>query len=231
MPKPAPAPKKQGHWSAQRIHRFTVGILIAVMAVELVLTLLKGQWLTSFLVVMIMSVALGPVIFSHRLRITFPAEFHLLAIIFIFASLFMGEVWQFYERLWWWDVALHASSGLLFGIFGFLLVYALNEDRHADLHMRPGFVAFFAFLFAVAAGGFWEIFEYSMDSIFGMNMQKPMWNDPSGLTDTMWDMIVNTVGALIISLLGWSHLKSPRESFLEAWIRKFIESNPRLFRS
>jgi uncharacterized membrane protein YjdF len=231
MPKPAPAPKKQGHWSAQRIHRFTVGILLTVMAAELVLTIIEGQWLTSFLVVMIMSVALSPILFSHRLRITFPAEFHLLAIVFIFASLFMGEVWQFYERLWWWDVALHASSGLLFGIFGFLLVYALNEDPHADLHMRPGFVAFFAFLFAVAAGGFWEIFEYSMDSFFGMNMQKPMWNDPSGLTDTMWDMIVNTVGALIISLLGWSHLKSPKESFLEAWIRKFIESNPRLFRS
>jgi uncharacterized membrane protein YjdF len=217
-------------WSAARIHRTTVTVLLLVMAVELMFTLLQGQWLTAFLVVMIMSVAVSPLLFHHRLPVTFPPEFHILAITFIFASLFMGEVWQFYARVWWWDIALHATSGLLLGIFGFLLVYALNEDRHIDLHMKPHFVAFFAFLFAVAVGATWEIFEYAMDALFGTTMQKPMWNDPSGLTDTMWDLIVDAGGALIISLLGWRHLRSPRESFLEAWIRKFIESNPRLFR-
>lgn len=222
--------KKNSHWTAQRIHRATVIILIAIMAIELVFTLRQGQWLTAFLVIMIMSVAISPVIFHHRLRVTFPPEFHILAIAFIFASLFMGEVWQFYARVWWWDIALHATSGLLLGIFGFLLVYALNEDRHIDMHMRPHFVAFFAFLFAVAVGTAWEVFEFVMDQSFGMNMQKPMRNDPSGLTDTMWDLIVDALGALIISLLGWHHLKSPKESFLEAWIHKFIESNPALFK-
>lgn len=217
-------------WSAPRIHRMTVTVLLAIMAVELVLTLLQGQWLTAFLVIMIMSVAVSPLLFHHRLPVTFPPEFHILAITFIFASLFMGEVWQFYARVWWWDIALHATSGLLLGIFGFLLVYALNEDRHIDLHMKPHFVAFFAFLFAVAVGALWEIFEFSMDQVFGMNMQKAMWSDASGLTDTMWDLIVDALGALIISLLGWHHLKSPKESFLEAWIRKFIDSNPGLFR-
>lgn len=217
-------------WSAQRIHRLTVSVLLMIMAMELVLTLLQGQWLTAFLVVMIMAVAISPLVFHHRLPVTFPPEFHILAITFIFASLFMGEVWQFYARVWWWDIALHTTSGLLLGIFGFLLVYALNEDRHIDLHMKPHFVAFFAFLFAVATGALWEVFEFTMDQAFGMNMQKAMWNDPSGLTDTMWDLIVDALGALVISLLGWHHLKSPKESFLEAWIRKFIESNPGLFR-
>lgn len=223
-------PSLPKHGSAWTAHRATVIVLFAIMAVELAFTLLQGQWLTAFLVVMIMSVAISPIIFHHRLPVTFPPEFHILAITFIFASLFMGEVWQFYARVWWWDIALHTTSGLLFGIFGFLLVYALNEDRHIDLYMKPHFVAFFAFLFAIAVGTIWEIFEFAMDRTFGMNMQKPMWNDPTGLTDTMWDMIVNVIGAFIISLLGWHHLKSPKESFLEAWIRKFIESNPQLFR-
>lgn len=218
-------------WDALRIHRVTVTVLLVVMAVELLLTLLQGQWLTAFLVSMIMSVAVSPLLFHHRLPVTFPPEFHILAIAFIFASLFMGEVWQFYARVWWWDIALHATSGLLLGIFGFLLVYALNEDRHIDLHMKPHFVAFFAFLFAVAVGALWEVFEFTMDQVFGMTMQKAMWQDPSGLTDTMWDLIVDALGALLVSLLGWRHLKSPQQSFLEKWIAKFIESNPRLFRS
>jgi hypothetical protein len=45
-------------------------------------------------------------------------------------------------------------------------------------------------LFAVAVGAVWEIFDFSMDEPFGTDMQKAMFGDPSGLTDTMWDLIV-----------------------------------------
>ena len=118
------------------------------------------------------------------------------------------------------------------GIVGFLLVHVLNETEDIGVHMKPGFVAFFAFLFAVGMGALWEIFEFSMDSFFGMNMQKPMLGDPSGLTDTMWDLIVDTLGALIISVLGYSFIKTAgNNSFLERWINAFIENNPRLFKS
>lgn len=116
------------------------------------------------------------------------------------------------------------------GILGFLLVYALNENEHADIHMRPRFVAMFAFVFAVAVGTLWEIFEFVMDRAVGTNMQKPTLGDPSGLTDTMWDMIVNALGALAISALGWWYMKRGQRSFIEVWIGRFIERNPRLFR-
>src|SRR3546814_16435775 len=72
--------------------------------------------------------------------------------------------------------------------------YILNEDRHVDLHMRPSFLAVFAFCFSQAIGALWEIFEFTMDQVFGLTMQKPMLGDPSGLTDTMWDLIVNAIG-------------------------------------
>jgi uncharacterized membrane protein YjdF len=96
--------------------------------------------------------------------------------------------------------------------------------------MRPGFVAFFAFLFAVAIGALWEIFEFAMDALFGMNMQKPMLGDPSGLTDTMWDLIVDTLGALVISILGYRYVRiGKNESFLERWIQDFVKGNPSMF--
>jgi hypothetical protein len=44
-------------------------------------------------------------------------------------------------------------------------------------------------------------------------------------------LIVDAVGALIISVLGYGYLKTSHDgSFLRRWIRKFIKSNPRLFR-
>jgi len=52
----------------------------------------------------------------------------------------------------------------------------------------------------------------------------------SGLVDTMWDLIVDGVGGLIIALLGWTYLHTEGDdSFLERWIDSFIEANPRIF--
>ena len=96
--------------------------------------------------------------------------------------------------------------------------------------MTPGFIAFFAFSFAVAIGALWEIFEFAVDQTMGTSMQKPMLGDPSGLTDTMWDMIVNAIGAAIISISGWWYLKRKRTFFVREWIRKFIKKNPGMFR-
>lgn len=96
--------------------------------------------------------------------------------------------------------------------------------------MRPRFVAIFAFVFSLAVGVLWEIFEFAMDQLFGMNMQKAMFGDPSGLTDTMWDLIVDAIGALVISLFGWWYLLRPERSFIEDWVAKFIQANPHLFR-
>ena len=119
---------------------------------------------------------------------------------------------------------LHSGSAFLLGILGFLLVYILNEKEEIGLDLKPGFVALFAFMFAVGMGTIWEIFEYFIDQVFGLNMQK------SGLQDTMWDLIVDVIGAAIISFLGWGYIQTREtDSFLERWIEDFINKNPHFF--
>jgi len=212
-----------------RVHRFIIRFLLVIMAIEWVFLLIEQRWLSLLLVTLIIAVLFAPIIFRKKMDLELPAEFHLMAVLFTFASLYLGEVQQFYHRIWWWDIALHATAGLMMGIFGFLLVYILNESKRVNLHMNAGFVAFFAFLFAVTIGTLWEIFEFGMDQLFGLNMQKEMLGDPSGLTDTMWDMIVNAIGALVISLTGWWYLKRRSHFFIKAMIQKFIKKNPKLF--
>jgi hypothetical protein len=46
----------------------------------------------------------------------------------------------------------------------------------------------------------------------------------------MWDVIMNTVGALAVSSLGWGYVVRGEHSFLEDWIQTFIERSMRLFR-
>ncbi|MFT5142204.1 MAG: hypothetical protein ACI80V_001748 [Rhodothermales bacterium] len=90
--------------------------------------------------------------------------------------------------------------------------------------MSPEFVALFAFMFSVGCGALWEIFEFGMDATFEMNMQK------SGLVDTMWDLIVDAIGAGAIAVMGYRYLMTAgNTSFLEKWIASFVKANPRLF--
>lgn len=217
--------------AATRIKRWIVFVIVTLMTIDLVVVVSEGQWLSGFLILTIAMLILLVTVFSDRLVVQIPAEFQVLALLFVFSALFLGEVRSYYDRIWWWDIALHSTSGLLMGILGFLLVYVLNASEKIAFSMTPRFVAFFAFMFAVAVGGLWEIFEYSMDTVFGANMQKAMFNDPSGLTDTMWDMIVNAIGAAFISILGWWYMKRDRRSFIDIWIQKFIDRNPDWFES
>ena len=203
--------------------RLTIA-LQSILVIGAVLAVLQGRYLAAFTSLAIVSLTVVPFAVGRRFHIAIPPEFEALAVVFIYASLFLGEVHGYYVRFWWWDALLHTGSGFLLGITGFLLVHVLNEHDDIDLHMKPRFVALFAFMFAMGMGALWEIFEFGMDQFFGLNMQK------SGLVDTMWDLIVDGVGAVTISVLGWAYLRTAgTESFLERWIDSFIESNPRMF--
>ena len=55
-------------------------------------------------------------------------------------------------------------------------------------------------MFAVTLGVFWEIYEFIADNLVpGLDMQVV----ETGTTDTMVDMIVNTIGAAVVALLGY----------------------------
>jgi hypothetical protein len=212
------------------IHRRICYVLQGILFLELLIALWQNNWFPAFTAAGIIGVTFIPFIVERRFRVHIPPQLQLMGIAFAFASLFLGEMRGYYTRFWWWDIVLHTSSGFLLGIVGFLLVHVLNEIEKIGMQLKPGFVAFFAFLFAVGLGALWEIFEFSMDTFFGTNMQKPMLHDPSGLLDTMVDLIVDTIGALVISLIGYYNLKVVgNTSFLERWIEAFIERNPHLF--
>ena len=221
MKEPMPGPAS--YRRRRSIHMWLSLAMKAIVAAGFVLSWFEGGWLNSFLIGAILLLTVLPALLGRGFRIFIPPEFELLAVLFIFASLWLGEVRGFYERYWWWDIALHTTSGFLLGIVGFLLVYVLNSEPRIDIHMKPGFVALFSFVFAVALGALWEIFEFTVDGLTGYGMQK-------GNTDTMRDLIVDSLGALVISLLGYFWLRTGFTSFLERWIDAFIVANPRLFR-
>lgn len=209
---------------ADYIHSRLSFFLKATLVLGSVSMFLQGQYQSAVETLVILAITMLPILLGKRFSVRIPHGFETLAVVFVFMSLFLGEVYSYYTIYWWWDLILHSGSAFLLGILGFLLVFVLNEKEDVDLDLNPNFIALFAFMFAMGIGAIWEIFEFSMDQIFGLNMQK------SGLVDTMWDLIVDAIGALIISFLGWGYIKTREvDSFLERWIKEFIENNPHMF--
>ena len=190
-----------------------------ILVGQAILSLIQNNWLTLFLSSGTLLLTFMPAIIRRNLKVYLPLEFDLITILFLFASLFLGEIRSYYERVWWWDMALHTVAGLLMGILGFTIVYILNRERRPSLAMSPLFVALFSFTFAMTIGVVWEIFEFGIDSFFGLNMQK------SGLVDTMSDLIVNTIGAFVSSTVGYYYVRGGDSLLFDRLVRRFLEGN------
>jgi hypothetical protein len=210
---------------ADKIQLVVSYFLQAIILATAIFSLARGRWFNAFLGFCILFLTILPAIVRRNYKVFLPVEFDLITVIFVFLAVFLGEWHSYYAKFWWWDAVLHTGSGFLLGIIGFLLVHILNEEHKIDLNMKPGFVALFAFVFALAFGAFWEIFEFTMDQLFGLNMQK------NGLVDTMWDLIVDGIGALVIAFLGYLYIRKQRKVLiLDRIIKRFVDKNPHLFK-
>lgn len=183
--------------------------------------LVFGRWSLAFVAAATLALSIAPLVVAKWADVKVPRSFVAAVVLFVGGTLFLGEVFDFYERFWWWDVVMHGGSAIGFGLTGFVLVFMMFQgDRFAAPHLA---VAFFAFCFAVSVGVVWEVFEFGMDQAFGLNMQK------SGLLDTMWDLIVDMIGAGLGAASGYAYLKGREHGGLPGVIDEFVRRNPRFF--
>lgn len=170
-------------------------------------TLMLIQCVAGIVVMMI------PSIIEHRWSVPIPNFIYILYYIFLYCAVYLGEVRSFYYKIPHWDTILHAFSGAMLGALGFILVSLLNNHTKVGVHLSPFFVALFAFCFALAAGTVWEIYEFTVDSIMQLNMQKYLTEagevliGRAALMDTMTDIITDAAAALVVSVAGYFSIR------------------------
>lgn len=158
-----------------------------------------GNFFVLFLSALAFILTLTPFFVKDRLKIKLPQTLELVIIFFIYATLFLGEIENYYYVYWWWDIFMHGISAIALGFIGVGVLYEM--DRKTILQARPSTLVFFGFCFAVAVGAVWEILEFNIDQFFGTHMQK------SGLMDTMGDLMVDAFGAFVAALVGYFYIK------------------------
>ncbi|NLN47005.1 MAG: hypothetical protein GX153_10660 [Clostridiaceae bacterium] len=150
-----------------------------------------------------------PGLIERKRQIDIPDSLEILYAVFLFCSIYLGEVRDFFYLVPHWDTLLHAFSGIMLGLVGFTLVDLLNESKRVSIHLSPIFVALFSFCFALAVGCVWEIYEFLADGVLATNMQKFLLADGTelvghaALSDTMEDFILDALSALAATIVGY----------------------------
>ncbi len=189
--------------------------IIKIITAPSVSGYVENENLRSDYVLMLLQCMLGvlviglPSFLERKWSFEIPNYMTVLYFLFLYCAIYLGEVRNFYYIIPHWDTVLHAFSGAMLGAFGFILVSILNDSEKVKVTLSPLFVCLFAFCFALAAGAAWEIYEFSGDALFGLNMQKFRTSDgtlligQSALSDTMKDLIIDAVGAFFVVIIGY----------------------------
>jgi uncharacterized membrane protein YjdF len=194
-----------------------------------VLECLNQAWYNAFLCLLTLALFSLPNIVERRAKIDVPNVLEVIILLFIFAAEILGELKDFYNTFPHWDTILHTLNGFLCAAIGLSLMNILNHSPKISFQLTPFSVVLFAFCFSMTIGVLWEFFEYGMDVLFGTDMQKdtllPDGRVDIGLIDTMGDLIVNFIGAVISSIFGYFYMRhSSKRSFIENFM---LTRNPR----
>ena len=224
--------KKLSRTKSQRIAYWVVLISFAAPLIYYLVEMVLGVFDTVNLLTMLQC-ALGPIVLhvpdflSEKLRFEIPSLLYVFYLVFLYCAIFLGEFYDMFNRVPFWDVILHCSSSLVSGFLGFMFVAILNKSEKVMFRLSPVFVSLFAFCFAVTIGALWEIYEYVFDGLLGLNMQK--FTTPDGtvlvghaaLVDTMEDIIIDAVGGFAASVIGYISLKHKRNGWFQSfWKQK-----------
>ena len=106
-----------------------------------------------------------------------------------------GYAFDMYQRFWWFDRVLHAATVFVITLWLALFVYGRA--------LRGGYSALVVLMLAsvgLALGAIWEVVEWGFDQVAPGNVIK-------GKHDTVIDIVMDTMGALLAGLASLTFLR------------------------
>ncbi len=144
------------------------GLVILIM----ILQIINRNYENVFLCALTLILFIVPSFIQVQFKIELPSTLEIIILLFIFSAEILGEIQSFYIIFPIWDTILHTINGFLAAAIGFSLVNLMNNDERIQFQLSPLFIAIVAFCFSMTIGVIWEMFEYSMDTFLGFDMQK-----------------------------------------------------------
>lgn len=239
-------------------------VLRLIVLATLVSSVIRGEYESAFICLLVLVLFMLPFFIQQNFGIELPSTLEIIILLFIFAAEILGELECYFITFPYWDSMLHTTTGFLCAATGFALIDILNRNSRIKFELSPIYVALAAFCFSMTVGVLWEFFEFGMDRLFHMDMQKDtvvssitsVMLDPTnknipvtidgitsvtvngqelgfggyldiGLYDTMEDLFVNFIGAVVFSTIGYFYIKHRGKGKLaKAFIPTITEEKP-----
>ena len=243
--KPFPKPRDLGRTIRRQPAVFAVYLILRLIVLgTLVSSIVRGEYESAFICLLVLVLFMLPFFLQQNFGIELPSTLEIIILLFIFAAEILGELECYFITYPHWDSMLHTTTGFLCAATGFALIDILNRNSRIKFELSPIYVALAAFCFSMTVGVLWEFFEFGMDRLFHMDMQKDtvvqsitsVMLDPTnrnipvtidgihsvavngqelgfdgyldiGLYDTMEDLFVNFIGAVVFSTIGYFYIK------------------------
>lgn len=142
------------------------------------------------------------------------------ALAFVFLSYPLGCCVDFYRIVPGFDKLAHTLSGVFVSQLALALYYALKPGRRIERQDCRLALAFM-FLGSMAVAGLWEIAEYFLNLLTGIDVQRVQ---TTGVNDTVQDMIVCMLGTLATLPLAAQMCRGGRNIIADG-VRAFVEIN------
>ena len=172
-PKPKDTARRLKATIRQQPAVFAVYVVLRLIVVaELVLSILRGEYESAFICLLVLILFILPFFIQQNFGIQLPTTLEIIILLFIFAAEILGELEGYFITYPDWDTMLHTTTGFLCAATGFALIDILNRNSRIKFHLSPIYVALAAFCFSMTVGVLWEFFEFGMDRLFHLDMQK-----------------------------------------------------------
>lgn len=172
-PKPKDTARRLKATIRQQPAVFAVYVVLRLIVVaELVLSILRGEYESAFICLLVLILFILPFFIQQNFGIQLPTTLEIIILLFIFAAEILGELEGYFITYSNWDTMLHTTTGFLCAATGFALIDILNRNSRIKFQLSPIYVALAAFCFSMTVGVLWEFFEFGMDRLFQLDMQK-----------------------------------------------------------
>lgn len=172
-PKPKDTARRLKATIRQQPAVFAVYVVLRLIVVaELVLSILRGKYESAFICLLVLILFILPFFIQQNFGIQLPTTLEIIILLFIFSAEILGELEGYFITYPNWDTMLHTTTGFLCAATGFALIDILNRNSRIKFQLSPIYVALAAFCFSMTVGVLWEFFEFGMDRLFHLDMQK-----------------------------------------------------------
>ena len=217
----------------ERIARlFGVLLCEAFAVITIIMMIVSKQYDRLLLAFATPFIILAPKILELIFRCKIGLPVYLFGLFYAIGPM-LGQCYNLYYTVSWWDKMLHISGGVMFAFLGlFLFEKYVGKDKK-----KMVMTAVFALCFSIAIAVLWEFCEFGADTFLGMDMQDDtvithinsyLLNEgvgiagsienieevivngqvlpvkgyiDIGLTDTILDMLLETMGAVVVAII------------------------------